>query len=91
MKTLARTTSAAILAVASASASAWWGGPFNTITDDLFGDSWGALDMNLNVGTHTSGRGSGWNHNYSGPYAYGPYGYTLYPPAVPQAPADKRK
>lgn len=100
MNKIYKIAAAFVLIAASASASAWWGNPVSSFTDEFFGD--GAADgnfsmsMNASANTHASGRGYGYGHNryYNGPYAYGPYAYApnAYPygapvPAVPAAPA----
>jgi len=93
MKKLARIASAIALAAASASSFAWWGGPFNTIADDLFGDGWGNLDMNINMnaGARAGSQASSRHRHHYGPYAYGPYGYAPYPSAVAPSPASETK
>jgi hypothetical protein len=74
MKKLATAAVAALLG-ASATANAWWGGPWGgygdrSWMDDFFGD--GMFDFNMNA----SGRGSGYNRWYDrGYYGYGPYGW----------------
>ena len=80
MKKLATAAAIAALLGASATASAWWGGPWGggpwggygdrSWMDDFFGD--GMFDFNMNA----SGRGSGYNRWYDrGYYGYGPYGW----------------
>ena len=81
MKKIATAAAIAALLGASATASAWWGGPWGgspwgggygdrNWMNDMFGD--GMFDMNMNA----SGRGSGYNRFYDrGYYGYGPYGY----------------
>ena len=100
MNKIVKIISLAALLGASASASAWWGGPWGGWPgssgwgDDWFGDGWG--DFNISM----SGGGRGWGRNryydYYGPWWGGPYGYGGYPyggyypyaaPVVPQAPA----
>jgi len=87
MNNLLRIATASALIVASASASAWWGGPVNNFADEFFGDGVadGSFNMSMNANTHTSGRGYGYNRYYSGPYGYGPYAYP-YAPVAPVAP-----
>ena len=89
MKTIVRTTAIAALLAASASASAWWGGPgWSNWGDDFFGDGFG--DFNMSMNTHTSGWGRGHGYNsyapYYAPYAYGPYGYGAPYGVAPVAP-----
>ncbi len=92
MNKIAKIAAATALIAASASASAWWGGPFNSFSDQFFGDGAGDFNMNMSANTHTSGRGYGWNRSYYGPYAYGPHGYPYAPVApVAQAPATATK
>ena len=88
MNKIVKIAAATALIAASASASAWWGGPFTTFTDEFFGDGVGDgyFDMNMSANTRTSARGYGYNRYFSGPYAYGPYAYP-YPPVAPVAPA----
>lgn len=100
MKNLIKAASIATLLAASASAQAWWGGPWgnNGWNDNSwFGDGFGDFNMSM------SGRGNGWGRGYNsynpyyyGPYGYGypaygaPYGYAPYAaPAAPAAPAAK--
>jgi len=76
MKKLATAAAIAALLGASATASAWWGGPWG-------GSPWGGgygdrnwmndiFDMNMNA----SGRGSGHNRFYDRRYyGYGPFNY----------------
>lgn len=87
MNKIIKIAAATALIAASASASAWWGGPFTTFTDEFFGDGVadGTFDMNMNASTRTFGRGYGYNRYVDGPYAYGPYGYP-YAPVAPVAP-----
>ena len=92
MNNLVKITAIAALLSASATASAWWGGPGSTsFMDEFFGD--GAGDFNMNMNTSTRGWGRGYGHNaytpYYGyaPYGYGaPYGYAAPVPPVAQAP-----
>jgi hypothetical protein len=85
MKKIATAAAIATLLGASATANAWWGGPWNSYgdrswMDDFFGD--GMFDFNMNA----SARGSGYNRWYDrGYYGYGPYGYG-YPYAAYAAP-----
>lgn len=65
---------------ASASASAWWGGPgSSSFMDDFFGDGAGDFNFSMNTSTHGWGRSRYFdNYGYGyGPYAYGPYGYSV--------------
>ena len=94
MNKIAKIAAATALVAASASASAWWGGPMSSFTDEFFGDgnADGAFDMSFsaNANTRASGRGYGYGQNryYNAPYAYGPYGYGHpYAPIAPVAPA----
>ena len=94
MNKIAKIAAATALVAASASASAWWGGPMSSFTDEFFGDgnADGAFDMSFsaNANTRASGRGYGYGQNryYNAPYAYGPYGYGHpYAPVAPVAPA----
>ena len=75
MKKIVKITAIATLLGASASASAWWGGPgYGSFMDDFFGDGFG--DFNMSANTSTRGWGRGYGHNYYAPYyGYAPYGY----------------
>ncbi len=89
MNNIVKITAVAALLGASASASAWWGGPgWSNWADEFFGDGFG--DFNMNMNTHTSGwgRGNGYNYYapYYAPYAYGPYGYGAPYGVAPVAP-----
>jgi len=89
---------AAALVGASASASAWWGGPFSSWGDDFFGDGWGDFSLNVSGGGHGWGRGYNRYYDYYGPYwgGYGPYGYGApfapygFAPAVPALTEEQR-
>lgn len=88
---------------ASASASAWWGGPGSTSWfDDFMGDGWGDFNMNMSTQTHGWGRGRGYGYNYYGPYGYpygvpyaapygAPYGVAPIAPVAPVAPVASAK
>ena len=57
---------------ASASASAFWGGPgVGSWGDEFFGDGWGDFNMNMSGGGYGRGRGYGYGRHY--PY-YGGWG-----------------
>ena len=68
MSRLSKLTAAVLLAGASASASAWWGGPFSSWAEDFFGD----IGFSFNFSMSGTGRGVGRAYDYYGPYAY-PY------------------
>jgi hypothetical protein len=100
MNKIAKILLLAALLGASASASAWSGGPWggwpgsSSWADDWFGDGWG--DFNLSMSGGGRGWGSNRHYNHHGPWWGGPYGYGGYPyagyspyaaPEVPQAPA----
>jgi len=101
MNKIIKIAAATALVAASASASAWWGGPMTSFTDEFFGDGAadGAFNMHANANAHAYGRGNGYGYNryYQAPYAYGPYGYPVAPVApiaqspVVQAPAPVLK
>lgn len=63
MNKITSIASAVVLASASMSASAWWGG------DDFFGDGFFGFDMSMSAG----GSGSSRYHSLYGPYGWGPY------------------
>lgn len=69
MHKLTQIAVAAALAGTTASASAWWGGPFNGWGNDWFGDGW--FDFNVSMGA--GGRGFSRYHDGHGPWGY-PYG-----------------
>ena len=78
MNKIVKITAIAALLGASASASAWWGGPGSSSWgDNFFGDGFGDFNMSMNTRASGWGRGHGYNHYapHYGPYAYGPYGY----------------
>jgi hypothetical protein len=70
MNKMTKVAAAVALAGVTASASAWWGGPFSGWGDDFFGDGW----FNFSFSAHGSGRGWGRYYDYYGPWG-GPYGY----------------
>ena len=75
MNNLIKITAIAALLGASASASAWWGGPGSTsFMDEFFGDGAGDFNMSMNTSTRGWGRGHGYNY-YAPYYGYAPYGY----------------
>lgn len=83
---------AAVVALAgfTASASAWWGGPFSGWGNDFFSDG----GFSFSFSAHGSGHGWGRPYDYYGPYGY-PYwgGYvptTGYPYAVAPALSDEQ-
>ena len=91
MNKIIKIAAATALVAASASVSAWWGGPMTSFTDEFFGDGVadGAFNMNMNANANTRaygrGHGYGYNRYYGAPYAYGPYGYP-HAPVAPIAP-----
>jgi hypothetical protein len=94
MNKIVKLATAATFVAASASASAFWGGPFNSFADDFFGNGMGdgngdfSMNMNANANTHTTARGYGYNryYGYNAPYYGVPYGYAPMAP-VAQVPA----
>ncbi len=88
MKKISQIALATTLAAASASASAWWGGPFTSVADDFFGTFFGegnfSFNMNVNARAHGRGHAYGYNRYYHAPYAYVP----IAPPA--SAPAAQK-
>jgi len=90
MNKIVKIAAATALVAASASASAWWGGPFTSMTDEFFGDGVGNGDFNMSMNANTQAHGRGFSNNryygYRAPYGYGPYGYAPVAPVAPVAP-----
>ena len=78
------TALAAVLALSTSTARAWWGGPGWGGSDwgPFTGDSFGDFDMSMSGGGHGYGRGRGYGYGYGHPYYGGwggPWGYGGYP------------
>ncbi len=92
MNKIVKIATATALIAASATASAWWGGPMSSFTDEFFGDGVGNGDFNMNMSANadTQAYGRGYSNNryygYDAPYGYGPYGYAPLAPLAPVAP-----
>lgn len=96
MRKIVLTIAAGVLACATVSASAWWGGPgFGSWADDFAGNGSADFSMSMSMGGSGRGWGRGWNRNYDyyGPYGYQNYGYgaplqaDAPKPVAPKAPA----
>ena len=98
MKKIMKVTAIAGLLAASASANAWWGGPFNNgygnnWMNDMFGNGNGDMNFSMNARARGNGYGYGRGNGYGyqnpyygyAPYGYAPYGYGA--PVAPVAPA----
>ncbi|WP_419599781.1 sulfur globule family protein [Thiolapillus sp.] len=79
MNKMVKISMATVLAVASASASAWWGnndGWDNDGFGDFMGDMFGDMDFNFNMHARGDSYGRGYGYNrYNGYDGYAPYGY----------------
>lgn len=96
MTRFSQIATAVALAGVTASASAWWGGPFSGFGNDFWGD--GGFSFSFSA----RGSGHGWGRYYDyygpyGPYAYGPYSHPYlggYAPATygyPLAMSEERR
>ncbi len=97
MKKISKVLAAMAILGTSATASAWWGGPFNGLGNG-FGNGSGDFNFGFsarsNVAARGYGNGNGYGYNapYYGyaPYGYAPYGYA--PPApAPVMSEEQRK
>lgn len=92
MNRLAKMAVAAALAGVTASASAWWGGPFNGWGNDWFGNGGFDFNFSMGVGGHGASRYydayGPWGYPYGAPYwgGYAPpvYGYPYAAPLTPE-------
>jgi hypothetical protein len=95
MSKIAKVVVAVVLGGATASANAWWGGPFSEWVNDFFGDA--GFNFNFGFSMHGSGHGWGRGYDYYGPYgdpywsAYRPLAYSPPGPMLSEEQREARE